>query len=109
MTDGTLPNGAMSELFVAIADYCNGLGIKGPGMLRFDGPSKLKCKLNATGEKQENLPPYSCLIESGGWPVGVIDPYGGVVSPINGWTEDKLIVAFNAGTIDASSEGDNDG
>lgn len=63
-----LEPGAISELFVAIADYAGARGIKGPGLLEFDGPEGLQCKLNATPDEKESIPPYACAILCRGWP-----------------------------------------
>jgi hypothetical protein len=88
---------ALSELFVAIADYANARGVKGPGFLEFDGPEGLRCQLNATPKEQHAVPPYSCALLARGMPLGIVDPYGGALAYVGDWTEDKLIRVFKAG------------
>ncbi len=100
----------LSALFAALSEYCGRHNIGGRGFHEFDGPEKLKIKLNATGEERENVPPFHAVFfNEGGWPVALIHPFGGEV--INaGWgdnpaySEDRLITLLSESPSPAGAE-----
>jgi len=89
---------AVSALFAAVADWASERGHRGDGksILAFDGPEGLTVRVNTSKEEQDSLPPFSMIIENGGFlPVAMCDPYSGVVMQIG---EDRLIEIFTEET-----------
>ncbi len=84
----------LSELFVAFADYCMRRGIGGEGIHEIDGPDGLKVTMNSTREPHGALPAFHAAIMARGWPIAVINPYGGDLLCLTEWDEAKLIDAF---------------
>lgn len=85
----------ISELFAVVSDWCLARGLDASkavnGLLKADGPDGIAITLNCTAEPRDGLEAFSMKLEQKGWPVAVLNPYGGAVMIT---TEAALIAAF---------------
>lgn len=99
-TPTTAPKAAeagVSEAFMALVNLALARGAKDigklPGLYVMEFGAGWKASINGHSETLAEVPPFAALIERHGWPIGIIDPTGGVM--MDG-AEDALIAAARA-------------
>jgi hypothetical protein len=98
----------MSELFMAICQWCDRLG--GAPLNKHDGCWEgnltfrdMPVTVSINGHREEHpsrvgmpVPKYSALVTVNGWPAILCNPFGGAIMGSEEGYEDALIAAFNA-------------
>lgn len=90
------------EAFAAIVNYTLSKGVTNlaahPGLWESQVDEHWKIRVNGHSETVEGVPRYSAAIEYNGWPAGIIDPSGGIMTAGSEANEDTFIAAVVAAT-----------
>lgn len=95
----------INELFAEIVRWGGSRGAKNinqlPGLWidtteRVGDFGPVTVKMNGHSEELDGIAPFNAVIEHKGWPVAMVNPYGGAVMGSDGTHEDILIAHFKA-------------
>lgn len=90
----------ISTLFLAVTQWLHRHGHvptgPDPQVLRVSGPEGVEIALNRTADEREGLPAMTMKLVQDGWPLAVLNPFGGICMGAGdpGEREAKLIAAF---------------
>ncbi len=72
----------ISALFLAVTRWLEHYGHvpsgPEPRILRVSGPEGIEISLNRSAEEREGLAPFTMKLVQHGWPIAVLNPFGGI-------------------------------